>query len=447
MDIPPLFPFQDEAGRLERHCKLPLHVGTARLGRQDQDSPLEEALTQAGIVSALQPAYQFDACCIVPAAGNCLFLLRGGVQLNRVFGENLVLTGDSPDPTFAASCPTFYVRATGRNNGLCWSVAEPVNCVATITYGSPRPISRVVAIINNFDFDYGNWPYDEETGNTGDTLRVEAAGHYVDFDWRESRKTLRNLLDIGVMESTALVKFTFDAWDGASEADLSELAYQIASLCGVVARQQTGLPVLSFLDTDGKPVKRLLCNVVESKFRDRYILRCLDSDNCLPRLFRECFEEYGRVLQSPHWKGFPAQCAALEDSPFLEQKCATLMAALHVLLRASLIESNKYTAEEAEKILLPDLIGAVRNKLGWDIPKHYMARGLYRLLRNAVAHGGRLPATSKKIRHEFDKWSLFLMRRFLMRLGFTGEVASPQKGFASSSDVANFSEAHNSFEK
>ncbi|MBI3824077.1 MAG: hypothetical protein HY289_15520 [Planctomycetes bacterium] len=449
-----LFPFDDDAGRIERHCKLPMHVGTARIGGQDVNGPLEDALDKVNALYGGRaphvPNVEFQASYILPATGNSLFILRNrdGVQLNRVFGQSLVLTGSGSDGPFQVSCPNFYIRAIGEHSvNPCWAAAEPVNCMVTIVYGSPRPVARVVAIINNFDFDHGNWPYDVDTWNTGDTLRVEAAGHHVDFDWRDSRKVLRDLLDIGVMDSTALVKFTFDAWADASETDLSEFAYRVASLCGVVVRQQTGVPVLSFLDEDGKPVKRLLGNVVESKFRDRYILRCLNSDNALPRLFRECFEEYGKVLKSPHWKGFSAQCAAIEDAPFLEQKCATLMAALHVLFRASLIESNIYTPEEAEKILLPGLIGAVRKTLGWDFPPHYTAKDLYRLLRNAVAHGGRLPASSKRIRHEIDKWSLFLMRRFLMRLGFMGEVASPQKGFASSSYVANFSEEHNNFEK
>ena len=61
-------------------------------------------------------------------------------------------------------------------------------------------------------------------------------------------------------------------------------------------------------------------------------------------------------------------------------------------------------------------------------------------------HGGELPTkNSAELRLLFDKWRLFLFRRVLIRLGYAGTVVSPHKGWASSSDVGNFSEEHNSF--
>ena len=61
-------------------------------------------------------------------------------------------------------------------------------------------------------------------------------------------------------------------------------------------------------------------------------------------------------------------------------------------------------------------------------------------------HGGELPTKdSAEFRLLFDKWRLFLFRRVLIRLGYTGKVISPDKGWASSSDVDDFTEAHNSF--
>jgi hypothetical protein len=138
-------------------------------------------------------------------------------------------------------------------------------------------------------------------------------------------------------------------------------------------------------------------------------------------------------------------CGSLEDPPFLEQKFASLIMALEYFMRNSLIERGQ--AESTVAALdFPALIVAVRKQLGWDIPKHYMAKHTVRLLRNAVMHGGELPTKdSAEFRLLFDKWRLFLFRRVLIRLGYRGQVISPHKGWRSSSDVANFSEEHNSF--
>jgi hypothetical protein len=227
---------------------------------------------------------------------------------------------------------------------------------------------------------------------------------------------------------------------------LEGFAHSVASLCSVVARQHTGIPVLSLLDSQGRVVKRMLVDAIESEFRSSYVLRHLHFDRGLPQLFHQCFDEHLKMQQSDMWKRLPWLCAGIEDPPYLEQKCATLMSALELLIRSSLIESGHYSEDEAKKILFPGLISAARKRLRWDIPAHYTAKEQYRLLRNAVSHGGELPGEPKKIRHDFDKWSLFLMRRYLLRLGFDGEVASPEKGFASTSAVGDFSEEHNSFE-
>ena len=65
--------------------------------------------------------------------------------------------------------------------------------------------------------------------------------------------------------------------------------------------------------------------------------------------------------------------------------------------------------------------------------------------RNTMDHGGALPHNVDQIRADFDKGKLFLLRRLFIKLGFDGEVASPQNGWASSSPVHQFSENHNSF--
>jgi hypothetical protein len=454
MDNAPLYPFQEEAGRLERHCKLPLHIGTGRLDTQaDSGPPLQEAFQHwqrnFGNRTPKPSEVEFTASCLIPATGNCLIFLRNqsGVRLNRVPGEGLTITGESPDGLFELICPQFYVEATSSSGEEpAWAIASPVNYMVTIAYEEPRPIARVMAMINNFDFEYGNWPTDAKHPQREKILRVEASGRTVDFTWREERGRLRHLLDVGLLRSTSLVTFSFAAWEGSSEGDLVAFAYSIASLCSIVARQHTGIPVLSFFDQDGRIVKRLLGDAIESEFRKYYILRFLHFEAGLPKLFLQCFDEHVKMQRSDLWRRLPWLCAGIEDPPYLEQKCATLMSALELLIRSSLVEKGHFSEEEAQKIMFPGLIGAARKRLLWDIPPHYTAGERYRLLRNAVSHGGQLPGEAKQVRHDFDKWSLFLLRRFLLRLGFDGDVASPHQGFASTSAVGDFSEEHNSFD-
>jgi hypothetical protein len=165
----------------------------------------------------------------------------------------------------------------------------------------------------------------------------------------------------------------------------------------------------------------------------------------MPKLFLKCFEEHVKMQRSPLWNRLPSLCAAIEDPPYIEQKLATLMSAVELLLRSSLIEAGHYLPDQAQKLELPKLIGAARKLLNWEIPGHFTKGERFRLLRNSASHGDELPGEIGQIRNDFDKWRLFLWRRFLIRLGFDGEVASPQEGFAASSPVSQFSEEHNSF--
>lgn len=453
METHPLHPLHEEAEWLEQHCRLAVHVGRARLEKRSPSThPFAQMFQHwqefSGRKIVDQSEIEFDASFLVPAAGNCLIFLRNqsDVRLNRIFGEGLVIVGESPDGAFELNCPTYYVEAVcPHRENPAWAVASPVNCVAHISYGEPRAIAKVVATINNFEFDSGNAPSNASEPYEHDLLRVEAAGHIIDFYPRNNRQRLKRMLDIGLLHSTALTTFSFAAWEGATIDDLAQFANNVASLCSVVARQHTGIPVLTFLDGEGRVVKRRLANAVESEFRAGYILRFLQLDDGLPKLFRQCFDAHVRMQESEVWKTMPSHCAGVEDPPYLEQKLATLMAAVELFVRGSLVESGRQTPAEAERLMLPELIGAARRLLGWQIPGHYTAKDRHRLLRNAVAHGGQLPGDIKHVRHDFDKWHLFLMRRYLLRLGFDGLVASPQKGYASQSHVGDFSEEHNSF--
>ena len=122
------------------------------------------------------------------------------------------------------------------------------------------------------------------------------------------------------------------------------------------------------------------------------------------------------------------------------------MTALEFFTRTCLREQDQHRWKEFHSMTLPDLIGEARKTLKWDIPKHYSAKQFYVRLRNAVAHGGDLPTKDNiELRHTFDKWRLFLFRRILIRLGYTGRVFCPVEGSEGSSLVSDFSERHNTF--
>jgi len=451
MNRSPIYPLDEEVGRLVRHCKLDLHAGSGRIAKHGDPSnvlsQIIEHFQRASGKHVVGPSeIEFAASCVVPAEGNCLLFLQNesGVRLNRLFGEGLTITGENADGSFELNCPRFYVEDTSpASEDPAWAIASPVNSQVGIKYGNPRPTASVTAIINNFDFEYGNVSLGHEQT---ELLRIQGWGRTVEFVWREDHQRLKQLLNVGVLRTSALTTFSFAAWEGATEEDLSAFAYGIASLCGIVAQQHTGIPILTFLDKDGRVIKRLLNNAVESDFRSDYCLRFLHFEGGLPQVFAQCFDEHMKMLRSDLWKRLPWLLAGIEDPPYLEQKSATLMAALELFIRSSLVEAGICSLEKASQTMFPGLISAARKKLHWDIPPHYTQKERYRLLRNAVAHGGQLPGEIKQVRHDFDKWRLFLLRRLLLRLGFNGEVASPEQGCASSSSVGDFTERHNSFE-
>jgi hypothetical protein len=185
---------------------------------------------------------------------------------------------------------------------------------------------------------------------------------------------------------------------------------------------------------------------IQSKFRRSDCLPIMHADDGLPKLFRQSFDEHCRMQQTEIWRRLPNLYASIEDPPYLEQKYASLMMAVELLIRSSLIEGRYLSPAAAETKTLPQLIGLARGKLRWDVPQHYTEGERYRKTRNAVNHGGSLPHDVAQVRADFDKWKLFLLRRLFMKLGFDGKVASPEQGWASSSPVSEFSEEHNSFD-
>jgi len=447
-----IHPFGDDTVRLLRHGRMPLHTGTGRIGRHgDPDHPLSKLEKLAEDLNGQPPDQtnsDFEARCLLPASGDCIIMMRweSAYHLSRNFGQDLVITGKSPDGDFTLNCPKYYVSSTSESRETPgWSVASPVNAALTINYGLTRPICSVEAIINNFDFDHGNVSDATYGDGVNSILRVKARGQNIDFRKREDYQSLRRLLDVGSLRTTALLSFSFGSWENATEEDLIQFTYDVSSLCSLVAKQHTSVPVITLMDTIGKPVNRVIRNPVESNFRKAYLMRHLCLPEELPQLFEQSFEEFVLLRKSTEWQRLFALCAAIEDPPYLEQKLSTLMTAVEMLLKNSLVERGVLTRADAEAKPLPGLISSARRNLAWTIPSHYTKGDKYRLLRNAVAHGSEMPVSIQSGMTEFLKWQLFLLRSILLRIKFTGKVASPEKGWASRSDVHEFSENHNSF--
>jgi hypothetical protein len=430
MQASALYPFNDRYFDLVRNAKLALHAGVGRIAHHgvldDQSEPAFRQMRRLSVPTEPEPEDQEFACSfVVPATGNCLLFMRwpGKCPVGRNFGQRLSVRGECQDGPFEFSCPEYYVRVTSEDDDLPgWAVAAPVNNPAVIAYGAPRSISTVTAIINNFDFERGNVDAALQKSKEQETLRVTASGRPIDFVWREDRMALRRLVDARIVATASLVMFTFDAWHDAAEEELVSFAHNDGSLCSLIVGQHTGIPVLSFFDSDGRPVKRMLGDSIESEFRPGCVLSAPNLADELGRFFNQCFEVHVRMRTTPLWNRLSSLCAAIEDPPYLEQKYATLMMAVEMLLRGSLIESGKMTSVEAGTKSLPTLVGAARSLLRWDIPRHFAEGDRYREIRNATDHGNTLPHDISEVRSEFDKWRLFLYRRILMRLGYDGRV-------------------------
>lgn len=444
-----LYPLNGASDLLLRHCKLSPHTGVGKVASHGEShppsNPVFEMFKRLAKPASPPSEYEFEATALHPAAGIPLIILKGPKtqRFSRNVGEGLTVRGESPDGEFELHCARFYTReVSGFGDDPAWAIAVPWNGPAIITYGERRRVASVHALINNFDFEYGNVV---QTNHDQEVLRVEAGGKVLAFRWRDNHDELRLLVGCEVFRTTALTELRFDAWTGASDEDLSAFAWNVSSLCSIAAKQHTGIPVLSLLDAEERVVKRIIGDAIESPYRRRGIFADPHLDTALPQLFRECFEEHVRMRGSDLWSRMPALCASIEDSTYLEQKVASLMAAIEALIRSALVEAGCRTSDESESMTFPHLVGAAKSLLRWEVPKHYTRGERHRVLRNAVAHGNELPFDVADVRGDFDKWHLFLLRRLLMRLGFTGTITSPQNGWVSTSLVGDFSEDHNSF--
>jgi hypothetical protein len=406
-------------------ARVPPHCGTASFRLADE-------------------AFSGPAEFLLPPDGQAIIAFHAPADVtSQNFGRDLVIEGVAEFGIFRIECAQVYVRESSRSGeGGSWSLISPVSGPARIRYGDDRPVRGAVALLSNFDLSHGDSVIRDGGWTTIDTpLSVDAGGRTITFRQRADRPQLLPLVRAGLLHSTSLVEITFDTRDGESEDELLAFSVDVAALCTFAAGTGVSVAMLDLLDGDA-PVRRVVPQPVTARYRDGEIVR----DFHLRRLFSEAFAEY-RGMKQAHapWARLASYCASLEDAPFLEQKFASLVMAIEFFIRNCLIEAGQ-PEDRVTALDFAGLIGAGRKHLGWQVPRHYTTKETTRLLRNAVIHGGTLPtADNAEFRLLFDKWRLFLFRRVLIRLGYAGKVVSPHKGWASTSDVADFSEEHNDF--
>ena len=394
-----------------------------------------------------------------PQSGSTRFRIEGAVETlpPRGFNEGpITFAGDSEDGLFTATIGQYGVVAAPPQNrrlefGIeSWAIAIPRNEPVIIEYGSHRDVRVVEALINNFDFGKSNACALDKIGEgAGPALSVMAGQRNVVFRRYSGYDELLLRARTGEVKSPALCAFEFAVAPEESDDSMRNFAHDVAALCSVASGQHTGLPVVTMLDEIGHPVRRYIGDPIESALRVPPVLDPKSIPHCITQLFQECFDEFVRMRQSAlRWDRLVSELAAIEDPPYLEQKFASLMMAVEFFMKASLRESPAYpTPGDLSEKSFKDLIAITRKHLQWDTPKHYTIHERVRKLRNAVMHGGNLPTVDQQeFRSMFDKWRLFLHRRVLIRLGYSGDVASVEGGWKSSSSVDEFSADHNTFD-
>lgn len=376
---------------------------------------------------------------LLPPEGVCLLLLWRDDEtfLSRNFGGPLRLAGTDTDGAWVLEADQLYARVVSEPfTRPSWALAVPVNGPLRISHGEPHRVARVAALINNLDLPGRQRP-----------LTVQAGTVAVQFSPAPTDPVLRDLHAARVLRTASLATFEFQAWPGAAEEELVAFCDNVSTLCTYATGTHNGVPLVTLSTAAGRVVRQIVRSPIEGPRPTTDLLIDGQALGDFEALFRQGFEEHVRMRRSPlPWRKLASYCGAIEDGAFLEQKFSNLMMAVEFFIRTCLLEADPVNAPRFSSMKLTDLLGTAQAKLGWAIPGHYGKKDLVRLLRNAVAHGGELPTRdSAEFRSMFDKWRLFLFRRVLIRLGYTGRVLSPRNGWQSASAVDDFSEEHNSF--
>ena len=420
---------------LRPHSRLALDNGTGTV--ELPSAPALLASKEVGEVS--REAAPCKGRALLPPEGVCLLLLWRDDEtfLSRNFAGPLRLAGTGTDGAWVLQADQLYARVVSEPfTRPSWALAVPVNDTVRISHGEPGSVARVAALINNLDLSGRQRP-----------LTVQAGTVAVRFRPAPTDPLLRDLHAARVLRTASLATFEFAAWPGAAEEELVAFCENVSTLCTYATGTHNGVRLVTLSTAAGRVVRQIVRSPIEGPRATRDVLSDGWPLGDCETLFRQGFEEHVRMRRSPlPWRKLASYCGAIEDGAFLEQKFSNLMMAVEFFIRTSLLEADPVRAPTFSQMKLTDLLGAARTRLGWVIPGHYGRNDLVRLLRNAVAHGGELPTRdSAEFRSMFDKWRLFLFRRVLIRLGYTGRVLSPHHGCASASAVDDFSEEHNSF--
>jgi hypothetical protein len=362
------------------------------------------------------------------------------------FAGRLTIDGDWDSVPFHFECPHCFVRPqTARGESGAWSLISPVNGPCRIDYRGLGAATKTVVLLNNFDYRDGD-PVTSERGWTrvGTPFAAELGDRRVEFRRHANYELVRPFADASLVRVASVVECSFDVLLDESDAEVLEFATDIAGLSTIAMGGGVSVAMVEFADQSGRVVRRVVPQPVMTPYRQG---NGIIGDFYLPEYFCTTFRTFVMMPKShAPWRRLASYCGSLEAAPFIEQKFASLITAIEFFMRNSLIERGK-AGQGVARLDFPKLVGAVRRDLGWDIPKHYMAKEAIRLWRNAVMHGGEWPSEdSTALRKLFDKWRLFLFRRVLIRLGYAGKIDAPHKGWMCSSDVGDFSEAFNSFE-
>ena len=224
---------------------------------------------------------------LLPPGSQAIIAFHAPTDLtSQDFGRDLVIEGAAESGAFRIECAQVYVRKPSRSGeGSCWSLISPVNGPTRIRYGDDRPVRRAVALLNNFDFSYGDAVMTRDGGATTiDTpLSVDAGDRTITFRQRADRQQLLSLVKAGILHSTSLVEIDFDICDSESDDELLAFSQDVASLCTFGAGTGVSVAMLDLLDGDGAAVRRVVPQPVTARYRNRTIV----ADFHLRRLFSE----------------------------------------------------------------------------------------------------------------------------------------------------------------
>jgi hypothetical protein len=370
----------------------------------------------------------------VRANGDCVILATGGSPIAYPWGRGFFsfeMVGESAEGSFQAS--SSYISIRQINNEPAWALLAPVNGPLKINYAQGRS-HLLEAEVLNLDIRMS------EGDSRGDwSLEAATKDAFLKFRPTLQADQLLILTRIGSIDSPCLSKFSFHIPGTWNDDEAIAWAVDVSFFCSFVAGVQVGIPLITFYDTDGKPLKRLLRQPIVGKFRKPS--RIIPPDS-IPQFFSECFAAHINMKETNQaWSKLASYCSSIEDSIFLEQKLVSLLTALEYFLVTSLIEKGQ-AAEKVTEADLPGLVGQFRRVTQIPIPKEYSEDDI-RLLRNALIHPGE--KTMKPSRADLDRWRLFLFRLVLMRLGYTGDVFSPAVDILSRSKVNDFRKECNTF--